>query len=95
VNFLRTLFLTSLSIALAACATSFSDDSRYVAVSPTDGYYILQKGSSLALQLGYRNPPLSGHEDGYTDVVAFRFDSAGVLAASPGYFPQYNADSIV
>jgi hypothetical protein len=99
VNFLRTLLLTSLAVAFAACA-AFRDDSRYVSVSPTDGYYLLEKGSPLALQLGYRNPPTLDdenhlHEGTYVDVVAFRFDRAGVLAASPGYFAQFTADSFV
>jgi hypothetical protein len=92
-NFLRPLLLVSLLVALSACATAFRDDSRYVAVSSTDGYYLLQKGGSLALQLGYTNPPTFSNDDSYVDVVAFRFDSAGVLSAPPGYFAEYTPDS--
>jgi hypothetical protein len=88
----------SLAVALASCATAFRDDSHYVAVSPTDGYYLLEKGGSLALQLGYANPPIfsSGEDDdSYTDIVAFRFDSAGVLSAPPGYFTEIAPGSVV
>lgn len=99
-NFLRPLLLIILAAAFAACATAFRDESRYVPVSPTDGYYILEKGSPLALRLGFRNPPTYDnenhlHQGGYVDVVAFRFNRAGVLAASPGYFPQFTPDSFI
>jgi hypothetical protein len=88
----------SLLVALASCASLFRDDSHYVAVTPTDGYYLLEKGGALALQLGYTNPPVSSNDDRihagtYVDVVAFRFDSAGVLSAPPGYFAAFTPDS--
>jgi hypothetical protein len=97
VNFLQTLSIASLSIALAACAAPFQDDSRYVSIGPKHGYYVLQKGSPLALRLGYKYPPTSDSGDvmhpGYgTDVVAFRFNRAGILAAPPGYFSQLPPD---
>jgi hypothetical protein len=99
VNFFRTLFLASLVVALSACVAPFRDDSHYVSVSPTDGYYLLQKGSPLALQLGYANPPTSSNDDrlhagSYVDAVAFRFDSAGLLSAPPGYFAEFTPDSM-
>jgi hypothetical protein len=98
VHFLRSLLLVSLLVALASCATAFRDDSHYVAVSPTDGYYLLEKGGALALQLGYPDPPISSNDDrihsgSYVDVVAFRFDRAGVLSAPPGYFAAFTPDS--
>lgn len=97
-NFFRFFLLVSFAVTLASCATAFRDDSRYVAVSPTDGYYLLEKGGSLALQLGYTSPPtFSSDEDSdtYTDIVAFRFDSAGVLSAPPGYFTELSPGSVV
>ena len=97
VNFFRSYLLMSLAVALASCATAFRDDSHYVAVTPTDGYYILEKGGPLALQLGYAYPPTfsSGEDaDTYTDIVAFRFDSSGVLSAPPGYFTEIAPDSV-
>jgi hypothetical protein len=97
VNFFPSFLLVSLAVALASCATAFRDDSHYVAVTPTDGYYILEKGGPLALQLGYINPPtFSSDEDAdrYTDIVAFRFDSAGVLCAPPGYFTEFTPGTV-
>jgi len=97
VNSFRFFPLVSLAVALASCATAFRDDSHYVAVSPTDGYYVLEKGGSLALQLGYLNPPLfsSGEDaDTYTDIVAFRFDSADLLSEAPGYFTEFTPDTV-
>jgi hypothetical protein len=97
VNFFRSFLVTSLAVTVASCATAFRDDSHYVAVSPKDGYYLLEKGGPLALQLGYANPPTfsSGEDaDSYTDIVAFRFDSAGVLSAPPGYFAEFTPDPV-
>ena len=96
-NLLRTLFLTSFIVALAACAAPFRDDSRYVPVSPKNGYYILEKGGPLALRLGYAYPPTSDsgsvlHAGYGIDVVAFRFNRAGVLVAPPAYFSQLPPD---
>ena len=103
VNILRTLCLTSLAslvILLAGCAEPFRDFSHYVATGPKSGFYILKKGSPLALKLGYAFPPTSDSGDvwhpGYgTDVVAFRFNRAGVLSAPPGYFAQSSPDPTV
>jgi hypothetical protein len=97
VNFLRTLCLTSLVFALAACVEPFRDYSQFVPAGPKSGFYILKKGSPLALQLGYAYPPTSDSGDPWhpgfgVDVVAFRFNRAGVLSAPPGYFAQLNPD---
>ena len=97
VNFFRSYLLVGLAVALASCATAFRDDSHYVAVTPTDGYYILEKGGPLALQLGYAYPPTfsSGEDaDTYTDIVAFRFDSADLLSEAPGYFTEFTPDTV-
>jgi len=97
VNIPRTLCLASLVVAFAACAAPFRDDSHYVPTGPKNGYYILQKGGPLALRLGYHYPPTSDsgsvmHAGYGVDVVAFRFNRAGVLAASPAYFSQLDPD---
>ena len=99
-NCLRSLCLASIVVALAACAEPFRDDSRYVSVGPKNGYYILQKGGPLAVRLGYQFPPTSDAGDalhrGYgVDVIAFRFDRAGVLTAPPAYFSQLPADTAI
>jgi len=97
VNFLRTLCFASLAVLAPGCAEPFRDYSHYVPVSPKDGFYILKKGSPLALQLGYAYPPTSDsgsplHAGQGVDVVAFRFNRAGVLSAHPGYFAQLEPD---
>ena len=96
-NFLRTLSFTGLFLAFAACAAPFRDDSRYVSIGPKNGYYILEKGGPLALRLGYFYPPTSDsgsvmHAGYGIDVVAFRFNRAGVLVAPPAYFSQLPPD---
>jgi hypothetical protein len=100
VNFLRTLGLASLLIILSACAEPFADYSRFVPTGPNTGFYILKKGSPLALRLGYTYPPTSDsgsvlHAGLGVDVVAFRFNRAGVLSAPPAYFAQLEPDRSV
>jgi hypothetical protein len=100
VNLLRTLCLAGLVVTLAACAAPFRDYSRYVPTGSKNGFYILKKGSPLALQMGYAYPPTSDSGDVWhpglgVDVVAFRFNRAGVLAAPPGYFAQLTPDPTV
>lgn len=97
VNSLRPLCFVVLSVCLSSCATSFRDDSRYVRLDARRGYYVLQKGGALALQLGLAYPPTSDTGDplhrGYgNDVIAFRFNRAGVLSAPPAYFSQLRPD---
>jgi hypothetical protein len=84
--------LVSLTITFSVSATSWHDNSHYVALGPRTGYYIVRPGSALSHQLGARR----SHGDtadpfrhGYgTDALAFRFDRAGVLSAPPAYIVQ-------
>ncbi len=85
----------SIMIALASftvplCANSFRDDSHYVRLGARTGYYVVRDGSALSHQLGLDDSPYIDTSDplrhGYgKDVLAFRFDKTGRLAASPAY----------
>ena len=82
-----------LTIAASASATSFRDDSRYVARGPRTGYYIVRPSSSLMQQLGIQGAPFRDTSDPLNhgrgaDVLAFRFTTAGVLSAAPAYIVQ-------
>jgi hypothetical protein len=82
-----------LIIAASASATSFRDDSHYVARGPRTGYYIVRPGSPLIQQLGLQGAPLRDTSDLLNhgrgaDVLAFRFTSGGVLSAAPAYIVQ-------
>jgi hypothetical protein len=82
-----------LIIAASASATSFRDDSRYVARGPRTGYYIVRPGSVLLQQLGFQAAPFRDTSDPLNrgrgaDVLAFRFTTAGVLSAAPAYIVQ-------
>jgi hypothetical protein len=81
-----------LTIAASAVATSFRDDSRYVARGPRTGYYIVRPGSVMQ-QLGLQGAPFRDTSDPLNhgrgaDVLAFRFTTAGVLSAAPAYIVQ-------
>ena len=85
--------LVSLTIALSVFATSWHDDSHYVALGPRTGYYIVRPGSALSHHLGIDGAPTVDTADpfrhGYgADAFAFRFDRAGVLSAPPAYIVQ-------
>ena len=85
--------LALLTIAASASATSFRDDSRYVARGPRTGYYIVRPGSPLMQQLGIQGAPFRDTSDPLNhgrgaDVLAFRFNTAGVLSAAPAYVVQ-------
>ena len=85
-----------LTAALCACATG-PDRSHYVGLGAHRGYYLIEPGSSLQEQLGYGLAPVSDTADplhrGYgKDVIAFRFNRAGVLAAPPAYLAQLGPD---
>lgn len=85
--------LLSLTIALSVSATSWQDNSHYVALGPRTGYYIVRPGSSLSHQLGVDAAPTSDTADpfnrGYgADALAFRFNSASILVAPPAYIVQ-------
>jgi hypothetical protein len=82
-----------LIIAASASATSFRDDSRYVARGPRTGYYIVRPGAVLLQQLGFQAAPCRDTSDPLNrgrgaDVLAFRFTTAGVLSAAPAYIVQ-------
>ena len=93
---MRTRFLSVLaflSIAASATATSFRDDSRYVALGPRTGYYIVRPGSVLIQQLGIQAAPIRDTADPFNhgrgaDALAFRFNTAGVLSGPPAYVVQ-------
>jgi len=85
--------LALLTIAASASATSFRDDSRYVARGPRTGYYIVRPGSALIQKLGFQAAPFRDSSDPLNhgrgaDVLAFRFNTAGVLSAAPVYIVQ-------
>jgi hypothetical protein len=85
--------LLSLAIALSVSATSWQDNSHYVALGPRTGYYIVRPGSSLSRQLGIDDAPTRDTADpfnhGYgADALAFRFNSASILSAPPAYIVQ-------
>ena len=82
-----------LIIAVSASATSFRDDSHYVARGPRTGYYIVRPGSRLIQQLGLQGAPFRDTSDPLNhgrgaDVLAFRFSTAGVLSVPPAYIVQ-------
>jgi hypothetical protein len=85
--------LVFLTITLSLSATSWHDDSHYVALGPRTGYYLVRPGSSLSHQLGVEGAPTADTADpfnhGYgADALAFRFNRAGTLSASPAYIVQ-------
>ena len=93
---MRTRFFCAfalLTIAASASATSFRDDSHYVARGPRTGYYIVRPASALMQRLGLQGAPSRDTSDPLNhgrgaDVLAFRFTSAGVLSAAPAYIVQ-------
>jgi hypothetical protein len=93
---MQTRFLcafTLLTIAASVSATSFRDDSRYVARGPRTGYYIVRPGSALIQQLGLQAAPFRDTSDPLNhgrgaDVLAFRLNTAGVLSVPPAYIVQ-------
>jgi len=85
--------LALLTIAVSASATSFCDDSRYVARGPRTGYYIVRPGSVLIQQVGLQAAPFRDTSDPFNhgrgaDVLAFRFNTAAMLSAPPAYIVQ-------
>jgi hypothetical protein len=91
------VWLTAISLLLGLgsmdAANSHSDDSYYVAQGPGSGYYIVEPDSQLFNQLGLYDAPWIDTADalyhGYgVDVLAFRFNRAGVLVAPPAYIAQ-------
>jgi hypothetical protein len=85
--------LALLTIAVSASATSFCDDSCYVARGPRTGYYIVRLGSVLIQQVGLQAAPFRDTSDPFNhgrgaDVLAFRFNTAAMLSAPPAYIVQ-------
>jgi len=83
----------SLAITFSVSATSWQDDSHYVARGPRTGYYILRPDSRLSNQLGFGDAPTKDTADpfnhGYgADALAFRFSQASILSAPPAYIVQ-------
>ena len=93
---MQTRFLCAfalLTIVALASATSFRDDSRYVARGPRTGYYIVRPGSPLIQRLGLQGAPFRDTSDPFNhgrgaDVLAFRFNTTGVLSVAPAYIVQ-------
>jgi hypothetical protein len=82
-----------LTVAVSSSATSFRDDSRYVARGPRTQYYIVRPGSVLMQQLGFQGAPFRDTSDPLNhgrgaDVLAFRYNTAAVLSAAPAYIVQ-------
>jgi hypothetical protein len=85
--------LVLLTITFSVSATSWHDNSHYVALGPRTGYYIVRPGSPLSAQLGIDGAPTVDTADplrhGYgADALAFRFNRAGILSAPPAYIVQ-------
>src|SRR6266403_1295902 len=81
------------AITFSVSATSWQDNSHYVALGPRTGYYIVRPGSSLIHELGIDDAPTADTADplghGYgADALAFRFNRAGILSAPPAYIVQ-------
>src|SRR5437588_294630 len=82
-----------LTVTFSVSATSWQDNSHYVALGPRTGYYIVRPGSSLSDQLGIDGAPTVDTADpfnhGYgADALAFRFSRASILSAPPAYIVQ-------
>ena len=85
--------VVSLTITFSVSATSWHDNSHYVALGPRTGYYLVRPGSPLSAQLGIDDAPTADTADpfahGYgADALAFRFNRAGILSAPPAYIVQ-------
>ena len=94
----------SLALLLAGCASSSTQegasaqDSQYVKVSSTTGYYLLSSTSPMRDQLGLAGAPTTATSNQLQagrggDVIAFRFDERGILAKPPAYIYQAQPES--
>ena len=98
---LRAVSCTILALSallLSGCASAFRDDSHYVALRGGSGFYLVRPDSPLRDQLKLTYAPTSDtgsplHRGHGADVLAFRFNHRGVLAASPAYICQLRPDS--
>lgn len=89
-SFMATALLTIVTCAFAA---SWDNNSHYVPLGSSSGYYIVRPGSPLSGQLGVEDAPTVDTSDpfnhGYgADALAFHFNRAGVLSAPPAYIVQ-------
>ena len=89
-SFMATALLTIVTCAFAA---SWDNNSHYVPLGSSSGYYIVRPGSPLSRQLGVEAAPTVDTSDpfnhGYgADALAFHFNRAGVLSAPPAYIVQ-------
>lgn len=95
-SLMRMRFLTALAfltIVASVPATSFRDDSHYVALGGRTGYYVVRPSSVMLRQLGFQGSPFRDTSDPLNhgrgaDVLALRFNTAGVLSAAPAYVVQ-------
>ena len=92
------VLLVFLTITFSASAASWNDNSHYVSVGSSNGYYIVKPGSPLFRQLGLYEAPIvdTAHpfRHGYgADALAFRFNRSGVLIAPPAYIAQAQANN--
>ena len=83
----------SLTITFSVSATSWHDNSHYVALGQRTGYYLVRPGSPLSAQLGIDGAPTvdtaAPFRHGYgADALAFHFNGAGILSAPPACIVQ-------
>jgi hypothetical protein len=88
------------ALALTACASTRHDDSHFVPLGAHRGYYVIVPGSPLQDQLGYGLAPVKDtasplHRGYGSDVIAFRFNRAGKLAAPPAYLAQLGPEATI
>ncbi len=98
-NLVHRLLAGLLPVLLAACATRW-DDSHFVPLGPKRGYYVIEPGSPLQEKLGYGLAPVSDtasplHRGYGRDVIAFRFNRAGVLVSPPAYLAQLGPERAI
>ena len=94
-----TPLLLAVALALTACATP-RDTSHFVPLGPKRGYYVVVPGSPLQDELGYGLAPVKDtasplHRGYGSDVIAFRFNRAGTLAAPPAYLAQLGPERTI
>lgn len=84
-------------VSLFGACASHPDTSRYVSLGDHRGFYLIEPGSPLQEKLGYGRAPVSDtasplHRGYGNDVIAFRFNRAGILSAPPAYIAQIKPD---
>jgi len=89
---MKTIVLVLLLLGFSGCA-AFVDDSHPVQLGSRTAFYIVRPCSAMIQQLDLFDAPWIDTADrmrhGYgADVLAFRFNSAGILTAPPAYIVQ-------